>query len=138
MQRIVVAAKAGEDQPWVAEAAAELAKQTGASVAVVSVDGVEVQALVPMPREEYARLARESAEAMAQRLQAAGIEATVAVRPGRVVPGILIFAEEQEADLIVVGASSRGRVAQRVFGDVPLELINRSRRPVLVVSPPAE
>ena len=136
MQRIVVAAKAGGNQPWVADAAAELAQQTGASVAVVSVDGVELEALAPMPREEYQRNARESAEALAERLRAAGVEATAETRAGRVVPGILIFAEEQEADLIVVGATTRGRVAQRLLGDVPLELVNRSRRPVLVVSPP--
>ena len=138
MQRIVVAAKAGGNQPWVADAAAELAQQTGASVAVVSVDGVELEALAPMPREEYQRSARESAEALAERLRAAGVEATAEARAGRVVPGILIFAEEQEADLIVVGATTRGRVAQRLLGDVPLELVNRSRRPVLVVSPPHE
>ena len=136
MERIVVAAKAGGDQPWVADAAAELAQQTGASVAVVSVDGVELEALAPMPREEYARAARESAEALAERLRAAGVEASAETRAGRVVPGILVFAEEQEADLIVVGATTRGRVAQRLLGDVPLELVNRSRRPVLVVSPP--
>ena len=136
MERIVVAAKAGGDQPWVADAAAELAQQTGASVAVVSVDGVELEALAPMPREEYARAARESAEALAERLRAAGVETSAETRAGRVVPGILVFAEEQEADLIVVGATTRGRVAQRLLGDVPLELVNRSRRPVLVVSPP--
>ena len=36
MQRIVVAAKAGADQPWLADAAAELAQDTGAAVSVVS------------------------------------------------------------------------------------------------------
>ena len=39
MERIVVAAKAGSDQPWLADAAVELAQQTGAAVSVVSVDG---------------------------------------------------------------------------------------------------
>ncbi len=134
MQRIVVAAKAGQEQPWVADAAAELAKQTGAAVSVVSVDGVELEALAPMPRSEYAQAARKSAEDVAARLRAAGVEAGVEVRSGRVVPGILVYAEEQEADLIVVGAATRGPVAQRLLGDVALELVNRSRRPVLMVS----
>ena len=71
MQVIVVAAKAGADQPWVADAAAELA------------------------------------------------------------------AVEHDADLIVVGGSTRSAVAQRLLGDVPLELVQRSRRPVLVVSAPS-
>jgi len=53
-----------------------------------------------------------------------------------VVPGILLFAEEQDADLILVGGTSRGPVARRLLGSVSLELVSRSRRPVLVVTPP--
>jgi len=135
MQVIVVAAKAGADQPWVADAAAELATQTGATAKVVSVDGLELEALATMPRTEYEEAARTSAEAMAERIRAAGVEATAETRPGRVVRGILLYAEEVDADLIVVGASTRSPVAQRLLGDVPLELVQRSRRPVLVVSP---
>jgi nucleotide-binding universal stress UspA family protein len=134
MQRIVVAAKAGAEEPWVADAAAELAAQTGAEVDVVSIDGVELEGLSPMPREEYQALARRSAEAMAERIRSKGVEAKADVRPGRVVPGILMYAEETNADLIMVGASTRSAVARRVLGDVPLELVSRSRRPVLVIS----
>jgi nucleotide-binding universal stress UspA family protein len=138
MKRIAVAAKAGAKETWVADAAAELAGQTGASVAVVSIDGVEMEGLSPMPRSEYEKQARESAEALAERIRQAGTEATAHVRPGRVVRGILVFAEEQEADLIVVGASTRSAVAKRILGDVPLELVSRSRRPVLVISGPED
>jgi nucleotide-binding universal stress UspA family protein len=138
MDTIVVAAKAGVDEPWVADAAAELAGQTGAHGRVISVDAVELEALSPTPRSELAALARQSAERMAGQLRSRGVDATAEVRPGRVVRGILIYAEEVEADLIVVGASTRGRMAQRFFGDVPLELVQRSRRPVLVVSTPSD
>jgi nucleotide-binding universal stress UspA family protein len=138
MEVIVVAAKAGTDQPWVAEAAAQLAGQTGAKAKVVSIDGLDVAALSPVPREEFTTAAQASADALAERLRAAGVEATAETRPGLPVRGLLIYAEEQDADLIVVGASSRGAVARKVLGTVPLELIERSRRPVLVVSAPAE
>lgn len=138
MERIVVAAKAGADQPWVADAAAELAQQTGADAAVVSVDGVDLEALSPLPRSEYQEKARESANKIAERIREHGIETTAETRSGKVVPGILLFAEERDADLIVVGASTRGPVARRVLGDVPLELVQRSRRPVLVVSAPGQ
>ena len=47
-----------------------------------------------------------------------------------------MFAEEQEADLIVVGATSRGPVARRMLGSNTTRLIERSRRPVLVITPP--
>ena len=136
MQVIVVAAKAGIDQEWLADAAAEVALQTGARAAVVSLDAVELEALSPLPRAEFTKAARTSAEAVAERIRAAGVETTAETRPGQVVRGILLYAEEQDADLIVVGASSRGRVAQRLLGAVPLDLVGRSRRPVLVVSPP--
>jgi nucleotide-binding universal stress UspA family protein len=138
MQRIVVAAKAGAEQQWLADAVAQLAEQTGASVSAVSVDGVEMEALSPLPRSEYAARARASADSVAARLHELGVEADAQTRPGRVVPGILDYADEQRADLIVVGASTRGRVAARFLGDVPLELVQRSKRPVLVVSPPSD
>ena len=138
MKTIVVAAKAGTDQPWVADAAAELAQQTGAQVKVVSVDGVDSEMLSPTPRSTNAEIARESAEKLAQHVRDAGVDATAAVRPGKVVRGILMYAEEEEADMILVGASSLGPVARRLLGDVPLELVQRSRRPVLVVSAPGQ
>jgi nucleotide-binding universal stress UspA family protein len=137
MQRIVVAVKAGADEPWLADAAANLAEQTGGAVSVVSVDGLDVEMGSTIPRSEYTDMARTSAEAVAERIKAAGIVgAEVEVRPGKVVPGVLVFAEEREADLILVGASKRGPVAKRVLGDISLELVRRSRRPVMVIAPP--
>ena len=50
MDRIVVAVEAGEDEPWLADAAAELARETGAAAEVVSVDGIEMEALATVPR----------------------------------------------------------------------------------------
>src|SRR5690242_16204984 len=136
MRTIVVAAKAGADQPWVADAAAELAQQTGAQAKVVSVDGVDVEMLAPLPRSEYQQKARESADRLAEQIRGHGVEAIAEVRQGKVVPGILLYAEEHDADMIVVGGSTLGPVARRILGDVPLELVQRSRRPVLVVSAP--
>jgi nucleotide-binding universal stress UspA family protein len=136
MRHILVAAKAGAQEPWLADAAADLAKQTGAQVAVVSFDGVDMEALSPLPRSEYAAAARASADLIAERLREAGVATEVQVRSGRPVPGVLVAAEELGADLIVAGASSRGRVAARLLGDVALELVQRSKRPVLVVGRP--
>jgi nucleotide-binding universal stress UspA family protein len=137
MRVIVVAAKAGEVEEWVADAAAEVASQTGATVKVVSVDGLDLEALASLPRSEFTKAAQASAETMTERIRAAGAETSAETLQGPVVRGILLYAEEQDADLIIVGASSRRRIAQRLFGDVPLELVQRSRRPVLVIAPPA-
>jgi len=136
MQRIVVAAKARTEEPWLADAAADLAEQTGAGLSVVSVDGLDVEMGSTMPRSEYTAMARAAAEGVAARIREAGREVEAQVRPGKVAPGVLLFAEEQDADLILVGASARGPVAKRVLGDVSLELVSRSRRPVMVIAPP--
>ena len=135
MQRIVVAAKAGSDQPWLADAAADLSHQTGAAVSVVSLDGLEMEGLSPTPRSEFRDAAQHTVDGFLARLKEAGVEAEGEVRPGKVSRGVLLFAEEKEADAILVGASTRGRVARRVLGSVPVELIQRARRPVLVITP---
>jgi len=135
MRHIVVAAKAGADQPWLADAAAELAQQTGASVSVVSLDGLDVEALSATPRSEFTELAEQTVGDIVERLRAAGVEAEGDVRPGLVTPGVLLYAEEKDADVIVCGASTKGKVARRVLGSVPVALIQRARRPVLVISP---
>ena len=68
MQRIVVAAKAGADQPWVAEAAAHLAAQTGAKVNVVSARRPRRWRPSPPCRARSTpSRARESAEALVLR-----------------------------------------------------------------------
>jgi nucleotide-binding universal stress UspA family protein len=136
MKRIVVAAKAGADQPWLADAAANLAEELGAEVAVISLDGLELEALSTVPRDELARGAEAAATQLAERIGQAGIAATAVHRSGPIVRGVLVFAEEQEADLIVVGATSRGPVARRMLGTVTTRLVERSRRPVLVITPP--
>jgi len=136
MQRIVVAAKAGSDQPWLADAAAELAQQTGAAVSVVSMDGLDVEALSPTPRSVFQENASKTIEGFLDRLREQGVQAEGEARPGPVTLGVLLFAEEKEADVIVCGASTKSKVARRVLGSVPMELIGRSRRPVLVITPP--
>jgi nucleotide-binding universal stress UspA family protein len=136
MHVIVVAAKPDAAQEWLADAAVQVAQQTGAKAHVVSMDGIDVEALSPIPRSHSEQAARASAEAVAERIRAAGVDALAVTRPGLVVRGVLLYAEEQDADLILVGATGRSLVAQRVLGAVPLELVARSRRPVLVVSRP--
>ncbi|MET0426594.1 MAG: universal stress protein [Actinoplanes sp.] len=134
--RIVLAAKPEADEPWVTDAAVDLARQTGASIAVVAVDEVELERLASVPRSVYTERAEQAAATAAGRLTEAGIEATHTVLPGRAVERILEFAETQQADLIVVGSSTKPAVAQRLLGSVPLSLIKRSARPVRVITHP--
>lgn len=134
--RIVLAVKPDADEPWVADAAVDLARQTGASVAVVAVDEVELERLTAVPRTVYVERAASAVAAAERRLTEAGVAVTGAVLPGRPLERILAYADAESADLIMVGSSSRPAVAQRLLGSVPLELIKKSPRPVLVVTHP--
>lgn len=136
MKTIVMAANAEADQPWVADATAQLSQETGARVAVVCVDELETEKLSTLPREELRARAEEAASTAVEQLRAAGVEATKEVRSGRALDEIMVFIDEQDADLVVVGTSARGRIASRLLGTVPLALVERSPRPVLVVTGP--
>ncbi|GAA3953801.1 universal stress protein [Actinoplanes auranticolor] len=133
---IVLAAKPDADQPWITDAVARLAKQTGATVTVVAVDEVELERFSPAPRSVFVQGAREAVDTAIRRLADVGVEAQGAVLPGRPLERIIEFAAQQEADVIVVGASSRPALAERLLGSVPLQLIEKASRPVLVVTHP--
>ena len=133
---IVVAAKPDADQPWVADAVAALAKQTDATVAVVSVDRVELERVAAAPRSVFTQAAELAVAVMARHLAERGIEATKTVLPGRPVDRILAFADEQNATLIMVGSTSKPAVTERLLGSVPLDLIKKSTRPVTVITHP--
>ena len=133
---VVLAANPDAGQHWVAEAAAEFARKVGATVAVVSVDEVELERLAPAPRSIYLERATAAAAAAADRLSAAGVTVTKTVLSGRALDRILEQAEHEKADVIIVGASDRSAVAERLLGSVPLALIERSSRPILVIPHP--
>lgn len=134
--RIVLAVDPEAEEPWVTDAVIDLARQTGASAVVVTVDEVELERLASVPRSVYAERAERAASSAVQRLTEAGVDATGAVLPGRPVERILEFADAEKADLVVVGSSSKPAVAQKLLGSVPLTLIRRSERPVLVITHP--
>jgi len=135
---IVVAAKPDADQPWLADAVADLAKQTGATVSVVSVDEVELERLAAAPRSVFTQAAEQAAATMVQRLAERGVQASKTVVPGRPVPALLEFADQQNADLIMVGSTSRPAVTERLLGSVPLDLIKKSTRPITVITHPQQ
>ena len=134
---LVLAANAEADQPWVADATALFANKAAATVAVVSVDEVELERLSPSPRSIFVERAEAAAAGAVERLAAAGVEASSTVLSGGALHRIMEFADAQDADLVVVGASTRPPLASRLLGSVPLALIAASSRPVLVVPNPS-
>ena len=101
-------------------------------------DEVELERLAPVPRSVSADRAAAAAATAAAHLTAAGVQATSTVRSGLARDQILAFAEQEQADVIVVGASTRPAVATRLLGSTPLAVVARSTRPVLVVTRPPD
>lgn len=135
---IVLAANAQADQPWVADATGVFASRTGATVAVLSVDELELERYAAAPRSVYLEQAEEAATAAVERLALHGVAATRTVLSGGALDRILEFADSQAADVVVVGASTRKAVTRRLLGSVPISLVEHSPRPVLVVPTPRE
>lgn len=78
--------------------------------------------------------AQAAAQRLAGRIRPYGVHAEVVVRSGRVPAELEALAERAHADLLVVGATARGRSAGAVLGSVPRTLIERSRRPLTIVA----
>lgn len=137
MKRILLVSTAGVDEPWLIGPTAQLVDETGAEVTVLALDDVESQRFATLPRDELLRQALETAQRNADRLAAAGVDAVATARPGPAAAAAIEFADEIDADLIVVGSSGRHGVVKRLLGSLPLELVQRSRRQVLVVTEPS-
>jgi len=68
-------------------------------------------------------------------LRDAGLEYRTVMRDGRPASVIADVADEEGADLIVVGRRGRGGAAELLLGSVSHELALHSRKPVLLIEP---
>jgi nucleotide-binding universal stress UspA family protein len=136
MKRILVVSTPGLDEPWLVTPTAQLAEETGAEVTVLVVDDIESQRFTAVPRAEVIGKAETTARKLADGLGEAGVEATPVARAGPAVATAIEFADEIDADLIVVGSSRRHGVVKRLLGSLALNLVQRSGRQVLVVTEP--
>jgi nucleotide-binding universal stress UspA family protein len=113
--------------------ASSLARQNKARVVVVT--AFSWTYTIDAMGERVAQLVQE-AETIAQeavaKLQAAGVEATLEVRDGSGGEAVLRGAEEQNADLIVVGRRGRGLAASLLLGSTSEYVVRRATVPVLV------
>jgi nucleotide-binding universal stress UspA family protein len=137
MKRILLVSTAGADEPWLVTPTAQLAEETGAEVTVLAVDDVESQRFTALPRAELLSQARATAQRLADLLAETGVATTPVARSGPAADAAIEFAEEIDADLIVVGSSGRHAVVKRLLGSLALNLVQRSGRQVLVVTEPS-
>ena len=141
--RIVVGTDGSETAKQAVREAAELAKKTGASLYVVSAFDP-----VPPSRLQQERLEAPSdiahtvnpnedvdatlAEA-AQQVEDAGVEVRTFARQGEPADAILDVAEEEKADLIVVGNKGMTGAKRFLLGSVPNKVSHHAPSSVLIV-----
>jgi nucleotide-binding universal stress UspA family protein len=141
--RIVVGTDGSETAKQAVREATELAKQTGATLLVVS-------AFDPVPevrlREERLEAPsdiehtvgpNEDVEAIlaeaAQQVEGAGVKVQTVARQGEPADAILDVAEDQNADLIVVGNKGMTGAKRFLLGSVPNKVSHHAPSSVLIV-----
>lgn len=121
----------------VAMQAIDLAKQYYGEVYVVSV--VETGGLLPESDETVEDLRRESERAVRQVEAMAsthGVSVETAVLEGDPSDEVLAYAEEVDADIVVVGTHGRTGVQRQLIGSVAERLVRHATVPVMTVPLP--
>jgi nucleotide-binding universal stress UspA family protein len=138
MQLIVHATDGSPEAEGALDMAIDLAKETGAKLAVVTVHVPPPGGKVPAPpikEVEKPQGAEHIAEAAAAKARAAGVDAKAYVTHGLdPAPEIARVAEELGADLLVVGSRGLGAVRGALMGSVSRYLVSHSKVPVTVVT----
>lgn len=127
-KRILLATDGSRFSDAAAVSAARIAHCCEVPVTVVS-------ALVPSHSEQRQQEGREAVERTTAQLRNEGLRADGVTRTGEADDVIIKLAEEQGADLIVVGTYGRTGFGKVLVGSVSERVIGKSSCPVLVVKP---
>jgi len=139
-EKIIIPTDGSEYARKAAELALDIAEREGASVVVVHVIPI-VSPLSAKPKirapEEILEEAEEIVEEIVEMAKDRGIEDVkdVIVESTSVVEGIRKVAEDEDADLIVIGTRGLTGVKGVIVGSTAREILGRVDCPVLVVPP---
>lgn len=120
--------------------AVSIAVETGATVHVLSVvDAADLDLFSSTDTDAVDDVLRDAAEsAVAEastRAERAGVDTVRAVRVGHPHREIRAYADEVDADVLVVGTHGRSGLSRTLLGSVASRLVRSSTVPVLVVPP---
>jgi nucleotide-binding universal stress UspA family protein len=96
------------------------------------------QVVMPDVEEELRERGFEELKALVEREIGERVKATSTVRTGKPHQEILIEADEQKADLIIVASHGHTGVEQILFGSTAMRIVRLAKCPVLTVRPQAE
>ena len=147
ISKILVPTDGSETARKAARYAVELAKETGATITLVSVIDPSFYAFRTIPdvvvtpmrlREPISDFLRQGAEvhlANAEKLcKKKGVRSKTVIRTGHPVEAIIKEAEKSKVDLIIMGSHGRSALKAAVLGSVTFGIIHKDTKvPVLVV-----
>jgi nucleotide-binding universal stress UspA family protein len=139
--KVLCAVDFDESSAAVLHFACEIARQNGATLCALHVAPLPLNAteFAPIPMDPYPvweKTARAELEKLAAaHLEGRGVAYKIETRSGEAADGILIQAQEMDADLIVLATHGRKGLSHFLIGSVAERVIRRSPRPVLVVRP---
>jgi nucleotide-binding universal stress UspA family protein len=141
--KILLATDASDEAHLAAATAADLAQRTGSQVHVAHVGAelthgafpaVQVGPLPGVHQDELDRQAKGLLEAETERMKSSGTEVGGShLRRGRADKEIVLLAEEEGADLIVMGSRGLGGIRQALMGSVSDSVVRHAHCPVMVV-----
>lgn len=132
MSRILLAVSS----PWAAERTAapvgDLAKRMGAEVLAVHVSRPGTGQM----RDHEQADGEASLILLREKLEAHGVAVqTLLLFADDIASAILSTADERDVSMIVLGLTAKNVFARLLAGNVPVELIKNTRRPVLLLPP---
>lgn len=143
LARIVVGVDGSEHALAAIEWAIRMAKGMGSEVIAVYALNTPVffdtgysSPLVPVQYDPEWRdeMKREFEQDWCKPLKDSGVKYRAVMENGRPATVISKIADEVNADVVLVGRRGRGGVAELLLGSVSHELVQHSKRPVLVIS----
>jgi universal stress protein A len=138
IKKIVVGVDFSEATEPVLQAAITVARGSGASLDVVHVRDMLpdlTEGAIPFAEQKEIMLDRvnDGLSRISDRLADSGLVVVTSALEGRAHTELVTHAAKTGADLIIVGTHGRSGIAHAVLGSVAERVVQKARRPVLVV-----